>query len=105
MKGAQAISVANVVSLVAINMGIEPAEILSSDRSKSLLEARHIAIFLARQTTGFSFVKLAECFGRRDPRSLSHIVRAVRARGERDREYGIFLGKLWLALDLKAKLG
>ena len=47
---------------------------------RSVVEARHLAMHLARLATGLSFAAIGAYFGGRDPATVRHACRAAAAR-------------------------
>jgi chromosomal replication initiator protein len=55
-----------VISVAADYFGITPDEIRSSSRSRDLVTARQMAMYLCRELTELSLPKIGERFGGRD---------------------------------------
>ncbi len=64
-------------SEVADRYGVSVEEIEGSKRAKRISQARHIAIFLARELTDSSFPTIGRAFGRRDHTTVMHACRKV----------------------------
>lgn len=62
---------------VAERYGVTIEEIDSAKRAKRISQARHIAIYLARQLTDSSFPMIGRAFGRRDHTTVMHACRKV----------------------------
>jgi chromosomal replication initiator protein len=75
-----AATVAEVARLVARRFGLHPRDLRSGSRRAALVEARHLAILLAREITGESFSKLGKAFGDRDSKTIRHACRAASER-------------------------
>ena len=56
---------------------LSPADLSSKSRSRPLTQARHIAMYLMRECTGLSLVKIGEIFGGRDHTTVLHGIRKV----------------------------
>lgn len=56
--------VARIVAAVGQVYGIPVAELIGKSRSKSSVEARHVAMYLARSATARSYSELGRDFGR-----------------------------------------
>ncbi len=52
-------------------------ELVSKSRSRPLTHARHIAMYLMRENTGLSLVKIGEIFGGRDHTTVLHGIKKV----------------------------
>jgi chromosomal replication initiator protein len=58
---------------------LSPADLVSKSRSRPLTQARHIAMYLMRECTGLSLVKIGEIFGGRDHTTALHGIKKVEA--------------------------
>jgi chromosomal replication initiator protein len=56
---------------------LSTADLLSKSRSRPLTQARHIAMYLMRECTGLSLVKIGELFGGRDHTTALHGIKKV----------------------------
>jgi len=56
---------------------LSTADLSSKSRSRPLTQARHIAMYLMRECTGLSLVKIGEIFGGRDHSTVLHGVKKV----------------------------
>ena len=63
---------------------IKPADIVSESRLKKFATPRHIAQYLCRQLTEFSYPEIGQRFGGRDHTSVMHAVRKIEKDLERD---------------------
>lgn len=65
-------------------------DLSSKSRSRPLTTARHIAMYLMRESTGLSLVKIGEAFGNRDHSTVLHgvtkVEKLMRARGSTYRQ-------------------
>lgn len=55
------------------------SDLMSKSRSRPLTQARHIAMYLMRENTGLSLVKIGEIFGGRDHTTALHGIKKVEA--------------------------
>jgi chromosomal replication initiator protein len=62
-------------SYFALSIG----DLMSKSRSRPLTQARHIAMYLMRECTGLSLVKIGEIFGGRDHTTALHGIKKVEA--------------------------
>jgi chromosomal replication initiator protein len=90
----------------AVYFGLTPADLISKSRSRQLTTARHVAMYLLRELTGLSLIKIGEdvssgdhtrpCTGSRRSRRCSRrggsiyrqvqeLTKKIRARTERSR--------------------
>jgi chromosomal replication initiator protein len=56
---------------------LSTADLMSKSRSRPLTQARHIAMYLVRECTGLSLVKIGEIFGGRDHTTVLHGINKV----------------------------
>jgi chromosomal replication initiator protein len=56
---------------------LSTADLTSKSRSRPLTQARHIAMYLMRECTGLSLVKIGEIFGGRDHTTVLHGIKKV----------------------------
>jgi chromosomal replication initiator protein len=70
-------SVMAIIRRVAAAYEIEPQCLLDKNRSKTVAEARQVAMWLCRRELGLSYPELGRCFGNRDHSTVMHSVRRV----------------------------
>ncbi len=58
---------------------LSAGDLMSKSRSRPLTQARHIAMYLMRECTGLSLVKIGEIFGGRDHTTALHGIKKVEA--------------------------
>ena len=63
----------------ALLLALDRADLMSKSRSRPLTQARHIAMYLMRENTGLSLVKIGEIFGGRDHTTALHGIKKVEA--------------------------
>jgi len=66
-----------IVASVAKRFGQSPDEIRSGRRHASLVRARHLAMYLAKQLTKLSLSEIGRFFGNRDHSTVLHAIRKV----------------------------
>ncbi|PZT47347.1 chromosomal replication initiation protein DnaA [Helicobacter valdiviensis] len=71
------ISLENIVEVVSKYFNIKPSEIKSKNRSKNIVTARRIIIYLARNLTPNSMPTLANFFGMKDHSSVSKAMKNI----------------------------
>lgn len=64
--------------------GITRQELLGKNRSKKITQPRHLAQYLCRKMTDFSFPDIAHKFGGKDHTSIIYAVRKVEESIEKD---------------------
>ncbi len=70
------ISAALIMDETAAYFGLEPADLISKSRSRPLTTARHIAMYLLRELTGLSLIKIGELF-ERDHTTALHGIKKI----------------------------
>ena len=58
-------------------LSLAAGDLMSKSRSRPLTQARHIAMYLTRECTGLSLLKIGEIFGGRDHATVLHGIRKV----------------------------
>ncbi len=58
---------------------LSTGDLLSKSRSRPLTNARHVAMYLMREFTGLSLVKIGELFGGRDHTTALHAIKKIEA--------------------------
>jgi chromosomal replication initiator protein len=69
---------------VAKRFGVRPSDLRGAARNPQFVEPRHLAMHLARGSTGLSFAAIGAYFGGRDPATVRHACRAAASRLESD---------------------
>lgn len=73
----EADDLARVIEATALVFGVTPDALTGSHRKRQLVDARHAAMWVARQVTPLSFAGIALGFGGRDHSAVQHAVRRV----------------------------
>jgi chromosomal replication initiator protein len=68
-----------IVEETAKYFNLSTSDLVSKSRSRPLTQARHIAMYLMRECTGLSLVKIGEIFGGRDHTTALHGIKKVEA--------------------------
>jgi chromosomal replication initiator protein len=71
------ISLEHIIEIISKELNIKPSEIKSKKRSKNIVEARRIGIYLARTLTPNSMPSLASFFGMKDHTAVSHNMKKI----------------------------
>ncbi len=74
----------DILDAVASHLGVTLDELLSPDRTRAVVRARHIGMFLARDLTENSLPEIARRFGLQDHSSVVHAIRRIGERMEKD---------------------
>ena len=73
-------TIEQVARAVASRFGVRVSALRGPGRQASVVEARHLAMQLARLHTGLSFAAIGAYFGGRDPATVRHACKAAAAR-------------------------
>ncbi len=90
------VAAADIVKLVASELGVSAEDIVSKKRSADIAWARQVAIYLARELTDSSLARIGEFFSGRDHSTVLHSYNKVADQMEQDQQ------TLWLINDLKS---
>ncbi|WP_024954452.1 chromosomal replication initiator protein DnaA [Sulfurospirillum arcachonense] len=71
------ITLEDIIAIISKELNIKPSEIKSKKRSKNIVEARRIGIYLARTLTPNSMPALASFFGMKDHTAVSHNMKKI----------------------------
>jgi chromosomal replication initiator protein len=71
------ISINNIIALISKELNVKPSEIKSKNRSRNVVQARRIAIYLARTLTPNSMPQLASYFGMKDHSAVSYAMKTI----------------------------
>jgi chromosomal replication initiator protein len=77
-------SIRSIARLSARYFGLKPGELTSSTRRRAVVQARNVAIYLARQVSGNSLEQLGAYFGGRDHTTILHGYRTIESRCRTD---------------------
>ncbi|BCD59271.1 MULTISPECIES: chromosomal replication initiator protein DnaA [unclassified Nitratiruptor] len=88
------ITLKDIVDAVASDLNIKPSEIKSKSRSRQIVNARRIVIYLARTLTPNSMPALAQFFGMKDHTSVSHAMKKVKEMIEKDANFKLKIDEL-----------
>jgi chromosomal replication initiator protein len=73
-------TIESVLRAVSAHYRVPVRDLRAATRRASVVEPRHLAMHLAREWTGASFLKIARAFGGRDPATVRHACRAAASR-------------------------
>ena len=80
------VTVELILGVVSSTMGVSIAEIKSDRRTRSVVQARHLAMYLARELTDASLPKIGDRLGGRDHTTVLHAVDKIGGLMKKDRE-------------------
>ncbi len=76
-----------ITKAVAKDINIKPSEIKSKSRSRNIVYARRIAIYLSRELTQNTMPQLAQYFGMKDHTAISHMLKKINELIENDEDF------------------
>ena len=79
---------------VAKDLNIKPTEIRSKGRSKNLVYARRICIYLCRELTPNTMPQLAQYFGMKDHTAISHTLKKINELMKNDEDFRVKIEEL-----------
>ena len=75
------------MDVVAKELNVKPSEVKSKSRSKNIVYARRIAIYLCRDLTTNSMPQLAQYFGMKDHTAISHTMKKINELIKNDEDF------------------
>lgn len=90
-------SLARIIRTSASHHGLSAAALAGGGRSRQIVQARNLAMYLARRLTRSSFDSIGAAFGRRDHTTVMRGVRAVEARMTTDAAFAADIERLLTA--------
>ena len=76
-----------ITEVVSKDLNIKPSEIRSKGRSKNIVYARRIAIYICRELTQNTMPQLAQYFGMKDHTAISHTIKKINNLIEDDEDF------------------
>ncbi len=80
------LTIKEIQKCVADYFGLQVSDLCSKRRTKDVVKARHLAMFIIRKETTKSYPQIAMKFGKMDHTSILHAVRKMEALSETDHE-------------------
>ncbi len=88
------ITIDDILKLVSKELNIKPSDIRSKKRTKNVVNARRISIYLARSLTPNSMPQIAMYFGMKDHTAISHAMKKINEIIENDENFKVLLEEL-----------
>lgn len=88
------IAIEDIINIVAKDLNIKPSDIKSKGRSRNIVYARRIAIYLSRELTNDSMPKIAQNFGMKDHTAVSHTMKKINELIKNDEDFKIKIDEL-----------
>lgn len=83
-----------ITNSVAKDLNIKPTEIRSKGRSRNLVYARRISIYLCRELTQNTMPQLAQYFGMKDHTAISHTIKKINELMKNDEDFKVKIEEL-----------
>jgi len=88
------VSIDDIVKIVSRELNIKPSDIKSKKRTKTVVNARRTAIYLARNLTPNSMPQIALYFGMKDHTAISHAMKKINEIIDNDENFKVLLEEL-----------
>jgi chromosomal replication initiator protein len=88
------ITIDEIVKIISKELNIKPSDMKSKKRTKNVVNARRIAIYLARNLTPNSMPQIAVYFGMKDHTAISHAMKKINEIIESDENFKVVLDEL-----------
>lgn len=88
------ISIDDIVKIISRELNIKPSDMKSKKRTKNIVNARRIAIYLARNLTPNSMPQIAIYFGMKDHTAISHAMKKIHEIIDNDENFKVILEDL-----------
>jgi chromosomal replication initiator protein len=88
------ISIDDIVNIISRELNVKPSDIRSKKRTKNVVNARRIVIYLARNLTPNSMPQIAVYFGMKDHTAVSHAMKKINEIIESDENFKVLLEEL-----------
>lgn len=88
------ITIDDIVKIISKELNIKPSDIKSKKRTKNIVNARRIAIYLARNLTPNSMPQIAVYFGMKDHTAISHAMKKINEIIDSDENFKVILEEL-----------
>jgi len=83
-----------ITEMVAKDLNIKPSEIRSKARSRKIVYARRVCIYISRELTQHTMPQLAQYFGMRDHTAISHTIKKINNLIEEDEDFRVKIEEL-----------
>ena len=83
-----------ITEVVAKDLNIKPSEIRSKGRSKNIVYARRISIYICRELTQNTMPQLAQYFGMKDHTAISHTIKKINSLIQDDEDFKVKIDEL-----------
>jgi len=83
-----------IMNTISKELNVKPSEIRSKNRSRNIVYARRVAIYLARELTPMSMPQLAKYFGMKDHTAVSHTMKKIQELIKNDEDFRVKIDEL-----------
>lgn len=90
----KAITIDNIIQTVCKHFELEPAAIHTKSRKREVVQARQVAMYLAKTYTDFSTSKIGKFIGNKDHATVLHACKTVKGQLEVDKNFHAEVGKI-----------
>ncbi len=90
----ESIDLEDIIRVISKELNVKPSDIKSKKRSKNIVEARRIGIYLARTLTPNSMPALAQYFGMKDHTAVSHNMKKINAMIDENENFRLRIDEL-----------
>ncbi|MBA1437640.1 MAG: chromosomal replication initiator protein DnaA [Epsilonproteobacteria bacterium] len=90
----QNLTMETITNIVAKDLNIKPSEIKSKGRSKNIVYARRVSIYICRELTQSTMPQLAQYFGMKDHTAISHTIKKINNLIEKDEDFKVKIDEL-----------
>ncbi len=84
----------NIIATVAKELNVKTSEIISKSRSRNIVYARRVAIYLSRELTSNTTPQLAQLFGLKDHSAVSHTMKKINELIKTDEDFRLKIEEL-----------
>jgi len=84
----------NIIAMVAKELNVKTSEIISKSRSRNIVYARRVAIYLSRELTSNTTPQLAQLFGLKDHSAVSHTMKKINELIKNDEDFRLKIEEL-----------
>ncbi|WP_457602525.1 chromosomal replication initiator protein DnaA [Nitratifractor sp.] len=88
------ITIDDIVRIVSRELNVKPSDIKSKKRTRNVVNARRIVIYLARNLTPNSMPQIALYFGMKDHTAISHAMKKINEIVDNDENFKVLLEEL-----------
>ena len=88
------ISIDDIVKIISRELNVKPSDIKSKKRTRNVVNARRIVIYLARNLTPNSMPQIAQYVGMKDHTAISHAMKKINEIIESDENFKVLLEEL-----------